>query len=318
MTSRSHHPGFPARPWLRPGARVCRRADGELQVGLEPGLALVVPDTAEVRALLDGLRQGVAPAAPADLSPTLVRVCSGLLEHHLVVDGDAWLAALGDTATDDARAGVTAAAAEAGTSAGAVLRRRRLVGVHLDDGLGRGDRLREHLAGAGIATVSGDLADLVVLLRGTEPDREEVDHWVRTDTPHVLLAVVDGMVRLGPFVHPGRTACLRCVDAHHTERDPRRALVVQQYAEQGPCRDPGLPDPVPTDLLELALGYLARDVTRWVDGVRPTTWSTTVRVDPTLDLPRTPWPRHQGCGCSWAGSPPLAVQLALHGAQMLA
>jgi hypothetical protein len=293
----AHHPGFPSRPLLRPGVRVCRRSDGEVQVGLDRALAVVAPDTAEVRAVLEGLHHGVPPARPGSLSPAAARLCAELLDRQLVVDADIWLAALGSGASDLVRAGLTATVADAGTAAARVLERRSRVGVLVDaDGLlDVEERFTELLRAAAVHT--GD--DLVVLLRGTEPDRSEVDALVRRDVPHVFLVAVDGTLRLGPFVQPGRTACLRCVDAHHTERDPRRALVVQQYAEHPEPRD-GLPEPLHADLLQLALGYLARDVTNWVDGRRPATWSATVRVDPTLALPLTPWPRHPGCGCSWA------------------
>ena len=61
----------------------------------------------------------------------------------------------------------------------------------------------------------------------------------------------------------------------------------------------GFPDPVPHDLLELALAWAVRDLVNWVDGRRPRSWSATVHVDPALELPVTPWPVHPGCGCSW-------------------
>jgi hypothetical protein len=56
---------------------------------------------------------------------------------------------------------------------------------------------------------------------------------------------------------------------------------------------------VPADLLELALGFVVRDLVNWVDGLRPVAWSTTVTIDGALQLPRRQWPRHPGCGCSW-------------------
>lgn len=293
----TRHPGYPARPLLRPGVRICRRQDGELQIGLDPAIAVVAPDTDEVQAVLEGLRNGVAPAAPESLSPTAVRLCDDLLLRRLVVDGDVWLAAVGGV-DEDTAAGLSAVVAEHGPAADRVLARRSATTVLVDDaGLAAaGARLRTHLAASGVGL--GTIPDLAVLLRRTEPDRAELDVWMRADVPHVLLTVVEGRVQIGPFVEPGRTACLRCLDAHHTELDPRRSLVVQQYAEQAAPRD-GLPDPVPPDLLDLAVGYVARDVVTWVDGGRPVSWSATVQVDPGLHLPRTPWPRHPGCGCSW-------------------
>jgi hypothetical protein len=91
---------------------------------------------------------------------------------------------------------------------------------------------------------------------------------------------------------------VRCVDAHHTEVDPRRSLVLQQYAEAGRPRV-GFPDPVAHDLLDLALAWAVRDLVGWIDGRRPRSWSATLQVDPGLELPVTPWPAHPGCGCSW-------------------
>ena len=292
----TRHPGFPARPLLRPGVRVCRRADGVLQIGLDRSLAVVAADTAEVHAVLDGLRNGVPPAAPPELSASVARLCADLLDRSLVVDGDLWLDAIGSASTDLARAGLSAAIAESGLEARRVLDRRRGVGVAVEgEGLPEAvGRARELLAGSG----TGSGRDVVLLIGGADPDRSLVDDWVRADLPHLFLTATEGVVRVGPFVVPGRTACLRCIDAHHTEHDPRRALVLQQYAEATQPRD-GLPEPVPADLLDVAVGYAVRDLVNWIDGLRPATWSATVRIDGRLELARTPWPRHPGCGCSW-------------------
>jgi len=281
---------------LRPGVRVCRRADGVLQIGLDRSLAVVAADSAEVLAVLDGLRCGVPPAAPSGLSASVARLCADLLDRSLVVDGDVWLDAIGSAATDLARAGLSAAIAESGLEARRVLDRRREVGVAVEgEGLPEAvDRARALLAAAG----TGTGRDVVLLIGDADPDRSLVDDWVRADLPHLFLTATEGMLRVGPFVVPGRTACLRCIDAHHTEHDPRRALVLQQYAEATQPRD-GLPEPVPGDLLDVAVGYAVRDLVNWIDGHRPATWSATVRIDGRLELARTPWPRHAGCGCSW-------------------
>lgn len=290
------HPGFPTRPLLRPGVRVCRRSDGELQVGLDRRLAVVAPDSPAVRDLLEGLRHGVAPPPPASLEPAAVRLCAALLEKGLVVDADTWLPLLGDGADPDVLAGLTAVVADHGPAAERVLRRRRQVPVEVvAAGLERAaERCRRLLESAGLPAGPG----VALLIGAAEPDRVLVDDWVRQDRPHLFLTVSEGNVGVGPFVVPGRTACLRCVDAHHSEHDPRRGLAVQQYAE-ATGRWAGLPEPIHQDLLDIAVGYAVRDLVSWADGIRPTTWSTTVQVDPRLELPRTPWPRHAGCGCSW-------------------
>lgn len=303
------HPGFPARPLLRPGVLWCRRSADELQVGLAADLRVIVPDTEEVRALLAGLHQGVAPPHPRWLTPEARRACSLLLEHQLVVDGDVWCRQLGADATayGEMRSAIIA---EGGVAVGDILAARAEVAVGVDcTALPQADaRLRHLLTAAGLRVSSQADPDLTVLLRLGELDRGVVDALMREGRRHVVLTIPEGRVRLGPFVHPALTACLRCIDAHHHERDPRREVVLQQYADARGAEPSGLPAPVPADLLDLAVGMLARDVTRWADGHRPATWSTTIDVDPALDLARTLWRRHPACGCSWTGADAVAVR----------
>jgi len=301
MTRR--HPAYPARPLLRPGVRVCRRSDGDLQIGLDARLALVVPDTTEVRSLLDGLREGTAPPHPDLLPGRVARLCADLLDRGLVVDGDDLLAALGAAPDRRARESVAALFADAGMAAGALLTARGRVPdtVSHDRAPRSARRCRELLGAAGVGQEGGQGADgagPVLHLARTEVDRDVTDAWMRSDRPHLLVALADGIVRVGPFVVPGQTACLRCIDAHHGERDPRRALVLHQYAESRAPHS-GVPDPVPHDLLDLALVWAVRDLVAWIDGRRPRSWSATVQVDPALELAVTPWPAHPGCGCAW-------------------
>ena len=100
---------------------------------------------------------------------------------------------------------------------------------------------------------------------------------------------------MGPFVVPGATACLRCVDCHHGDTDPRRGLVVDQVASSQPLVPVG-PDP---SLRAVALSIAVADVVSFVEGEVPGTWSSTIRVTKQLDLAPTRWLRHAGCGCAW-------------------
>jgi bacteriocin biosynthesis cyclodehydratase domain-containing protein len=128
-----------------------------------------------------------------------------------------------------------------------------------------------------------------------EPPRSLLDALVVEDRPHLLVTLCADQARLGPFVVPGVTACLRCLDAHLGEDDPRRALVLEQLEDAGPMTAPY--DPV----LALAASALAvRDLTSYAEGDRPATWSTTITVGADLALPHRTWPRHPHCGCSWA------------------
>jgi bacteriocin biosynthesis cyclodehydratase domain-containing protein len=121
------------------------------------------------------------------------------------------------------------------------------------------------------------------------------DALVRDDVDHVWLALLPGAVRIGPFVEPGRTACLRCLDAHLGDRDPRRATVLHQLEEvsRAPVVDP---DPC---LVEVGIAWTVRDVVRRLDGRSPALRSATVTVTEDLEITRRDWLRHPHCGCAW-------------------
>jgi hypothetical protein len=281
-------PALPARPMLRPGLRVVRRDDTHLQVGLGPGRR-VLPDTPVARALLAGLAAGRTPAPPHGEEHAL---CVQLHHAGLLVDGDAYWRGSHRPAL--------AAAAYAQDPYGApeALRRRAETTVALDLPEDWRDRAADLVTDTGLRLARGRGPGAVRLLgRAGEPDRSTVDELVRTGEPHLLLSCVDGVLCLGPFVVPGRTACLRCVDAHLGERDPRRALVVEQYTHPDTVRP--TPEPCDEALLMLALAWAARDLATWAEGRAPSLWSTSVWVTPALDLPRRFWARHPHCGCSW-------------------
>lgn len=299
--SRRHHAAYPSRPLLRPGVHVCRREDGRVQVGLDPRLAVTAPETEESHRILDGLRHGIPPPPLSDLSPAGARLCSSLLDRGLVLDGDALLPALGSVETPEARESLTALVVDSGADPQLRhSRSRQLVGVSHQRLPRAARQCRQLLTTAGVGVREGTAApvDVVLHLASGEPSRTRSDTWVSRDVPHVLVQCAEGIVRVGPFVVPGETACLRCIDAHHTDRDPRRPLIVEQYAAVDGPRD-GLPEPIHHDLLDLAVIWAARDAVRWLDGHRPRTWSTTVTIDPALQMLPTPWKPHPGCGCTW-------------------
>ena len=73
---------------LRPGAHVLRRSASELQVGLDPRHAVVLPDSPEVRALLDAL---AAPTGPRPEQQYDDRTLAALADSGLLVDLDVLL-----------------------------------------------------------------------------------------------------------------------------------------------------------------------------------------------------------------------------------
>lgn len=249
---------------LRPGLRPARRGDGHLQVGLDER-SVRLPDAVPVRRLLKELAHG-APLTTLDAAtaPAL----DALVRAGLVVTADA----------EATRA-----------------TRRERAAVHLDlpDDLAPAGRESAQTAGLGLAGEREAAGAALVWAVGEVP-RGRVDGWVRSATPHLVVRETpDGPV-LGPHVAPGATACLRCVDAHLGERDPRRALVVEQLAHERPWR-PAAPDPL---LRALALAWAVHDLATAAEGEVPTTWSATVALG-ALPPERTAYRRHPHCGCSW-------------------
>jgi bacteriocin biosynthesis cyclodehydratase domain-containing protein len=302
-----HTPGQPpapttARPLLVPGAHVLRRHDGRLQVGLDPRTAVLLPSGSEsALRRLDGSRATLDTADAA----LLARLDSA----GLLVDESVLLPLVSTLPAAEAAA---AAALVRAHGAGAREVHRRRTGTTLQvlgygaGGDGLAARARALLAEASVGSTAapGDQhpPDAPALLVGVgEPDRELLDDWMRTGTPHLLVRLSEGRAVAGPFVVPGRSACLRCLDAHHTDADPTWPLLVRQYAAA--CRRPradGAPEPVDPLLATVALAWAVRDLATWLEGDDPSLWSATLTLDPALrEVEARSWTRHPGCGCSW-------------------
>ena len=264
---------------LRPGVPVVRRDAHTLQVGLHPPLVARVPDAPEVRALLAALRSGADPGEPA---PVAARALDVLLAAGLVFPGEPAV-----------RSDVTVAQAQFGADGVRRLTERvgHRVGVRAE-GPARAI-VADLLALTGLEV--DEAAPSVWLVVASGPiARETVDPLVRAGAPHLLVSGDAGGRRVGPFVEPGRTACLRCVDAHEAESDPRRPFLVEQAALASVGGEPV--DPV---LDRLALAWAVRDLCRYLEGDEPGTWSATADLGPR-DPPRVVrWLRHPHCGCAW-------------------
>jgi hypothetical protein len=279
-------PGLPRRPALRPGLPVARHDDAHLRVGVDAPHRLVVGDRPAVRRLLDALADG---RPLPELEGAAWLVLRGLHDAGLLVDADALDRIRPD---DPARAAWT----QFGPAAADRLEARRgtRVGVWAPSDITHQATRLLRQAGVTVSEPGGD-SDLWLVASEGELTRSALDDLVRDGTPHLVLAGGLGSLRLGPFVLPGTTACLRCVDAGLAEDDPRRALVIEQVT-----LPPGVPGP-PRDpaLTQLAVGWAVRDLLRFIEGDRPSTWSTTIDIGPTTTPTPHPWPRHPHCGCAW-------------------
>jgi hypothetical protein len=123
----------------------------------------------------------------------------------------------------------------------------------------------------------------VALLVADDDDPSVADQWSVDSLPHLVVRLSADAVRVGPFVQPGVTACLRCLEA----AGPPAQGALAAYADLDPA------------LLMVGLGWAVRDLASWNAGELPTTWSTTVTIRADLNPEIARWPRHQHCGCSW-------------------
>lgn len=243
-------------PRLRPGLHVVRRDDQHLQVGVDPPWRLVLPDDPEVLRLLDDLACG-RPARPE--TAVTHRALAALERAGLLIEPGP-----GRRSAEVAVEGGGATAAEA----------------------------TRILRAAGCEVVPADQAEVALVLADGEPRRADLDGHVRDGRAHLVVAATAYGFTIGPFVLPGSTACLRCVDAHLGQHDPRRAVVLEQVG--------GLPTgPRDAGLTTLVAGWVVRDVLSFVEGGQPSTWSATVAIGPDLAPRHTAWTRHPHCGCSW-------------------
>jgi bacteriocin biosynthesis cyclodehydratase domain-containing protein len=248
---------------------VVRRGLDHLQVGLYDGRRVVLPRTEGVLRTLAMLLE----RQPIEENPATASVIEQLDRNGCLVRGT--------------RAGRTGRKV-------AVL--GRIAGPGLPD-------IEELLGAAGVVTVSEPAdADAVVAIVLGELPRERLDPLLRSSTSHVVVRLVDGGAVIGPFVVPGKTACLRCIDAHQSVLDPHHVAVTTRYVEAAArARPDGVSDLVDPALAAIALAWAVRDVVVHLDGGQPSTWSRTLLLGPDPTQRREDrWLRHPMCACCFA------------------
>jgi len=278
------------RPVLAPGLTVRQRTSDELQIGLTDQHRLRVADTPAVRRTLAALGRGEALRQDQETRHSL-RVLAPALR-----DGDALLLP-----------GIPASEAAAVSllhprSGPARLRARAASRIAVLGTLGDedGSSAGAFLARSGLGTVSPtDRPEVVLALSEGPLDRSLSDRLVRDDVPHLVVEVVESDVVVGPFVVPGRTACLRCLDAHRSSADPLHPVLVGAIP-QVPRHD-GVAVPRSAAMVTMALSWATADLIRYVEGDRPASWSATVTFTPgRSSIAPVRWFRHPACGCSWS------------------
>ncbi|GAA1790313.1 hypothetical protein GCM10009682_10460 [Luedemannella flava] len=114
----------------------------------------------------------------------------------------------------------------------------------------------------------------------------------RRRSAHLAVAVRDGTVVVGPFVLPGRTPCLNCIDLHRRDRDPAWPALAAQLTTTAEAADT-----VAVTTMLVGAAYAAREVTDHIDGDEPVTIGATVEIAGPGRESRRRWTAHPACGC---------------------
>ena len=296
---------------LAPHAVLLERPGGELQVGLDPGRALIFtgPSFAD---LLTALR-----AAPTTLAAlTGIGQARGLASHQVTwtvnrlaeagllhrqpraVRGRVRLVGAGPIGLALARYLVEGGVAEllVFDNTPPELDLYPTAGVLAD----RASALAAALAGptrvvplthwSKPETEPVDLT--VVVADGPEVDRVITDHLVRHDQPHLVVRSLGDAASVGPLVLPGRTSCVRCADLTRRDADPEWPAVLAQLGR--------IRLPVPSLLAGWAASVAGAQALAFLDGRVPEAAGATLELAPDLRTELRTWPAHTECGCGWA------------------
>jgi hypothetical protein len=326
------------RPVLCPGLRLLRRSATVLQIGVDPGRALVVDDCPALRAVLaamDGVRRAnevidAAVAAGVDEADAAAAL-TALSDQAVLTDADELV---GDGRRGPEVAGLSLLARDARSCGGAAaLRARRRQARVAIAGLGEvGATAARLLATAGIGALQladdvrapklaaelqesapwttvelrafGTDADAVLLApqgvgSACEADRDQAARLMRAGVAHVVASVRETTGVLGPFVIPGWTPCLRCLDLARAETDPAWPVLLAQLV---PPTRPVRPAEPATDagLATLVGAWAGIELLAFVQGLPLASAGATLEVALTYPLPqRREWAAHPVCGCGW-------------------
>ncbi len=136
--------------------------------------------------------------------------------------------------------------------------------------------------------------DLVVIAADDEPDRSAAIELVRDGIPHLVVGVRETVGVVGPFVIPGSTACLHCLDLHRTDLDPRWPALLAQ-ANTVVCADSA-----EVNLSTLVASLAVLHVLNYLDGGEPPSVNGTLSAGlPDGAVRRRSWLPHRQCGCTW-------------------
>jgi hypothetical protein len=182
------------------------------------------------------------------------------------------------------------------STAAAVHRTRQSAAVYVEGSGQVAEQVRQLVAEEGLAVAdSADQATVAVLATDREPSRRAADDAMRRGVPFLCVGIRELVGLVGPFVVPGRTACLRCVDLSRAHHDRCWRTVVdsmQANPAAEPCRTPSL--------VATISGYAVQEVSMWAIGALPVSCDHQVEIPHGLGPVQTvAYPPHPQCGCGW-------------------
>lgn len=296
------------RPMLLPGLRPLWRTGRAVQLGTDPGRAVVLeladPSAGRLLYMLDGSRTEnslIKEAARLGMSETAARtLLLDLKDRGLVIGADALLPP-GLSPSDRERLVPEAAALALDHAAPAEILRRRATKRVVISGHGRLARLVEQglrESGVGRVAVQGTLRRLVPQPEGPRVRVALASLHVavtsgrlpETSTrPLLLITVREGVVTLGPIVPARQGPCLRCLDLHRTDRDPAWPRIQEQLPEEASACS--------SATAYAAAAYAIAEALAVLDGEPPLLLGESVDILGPHELRRRRWERHPECGC---------------------
>jgi hypothetical protein len=190
-------------------------------------------------------------------------------------------------------------------SAGAVVDARVLhvrwppqrLALHHDGGSRLHARTIGHvLTGVGIGALDAADPDLLVVVSCGEPARTVFGEAQRRGIAHLMVVLDEDRVRVGPFVAPGITPCLGCLDLHRAEWDPAWPALLPQLGRASWAMTTPV---VAAPLRHVAAAEVGVEVLAIAAGSRPRTAGRVLALGPEHDA-RTSWQVafHHGCACA--------------------
>jgi hypothetical protein len=317
LQSRSRSHAQLEHPQLAPYAPVIRRADDEIQVGIDPDNALVFRGSGYdvLLELLNGSRPTsavVRTARAAGLtSDQVTGALNALTAAGLLTERDA------APYTDSLRSSTVRliGAGDVGHQLARLLIESGLGTLYVYDAElpnaalypaagvlpSRAEALRSALAEARTAiftlshwskpeTACPNLT--IIACDRPEPDRVITDHLIRSDQPHLVVRCWGNGVSVGPLVIPGQTSCLRCADLARSDADAQWSNVLRQLSR--------VQIETPPALLSWGAAVAAAQTLAFLNGELPESAGSTLELGwPDFVTRLRPWPAHGSCGCGW-------------------